>query len=92
MSHNTTEVGMIVTFEIDFPLLMHVHNSVRAPIHVVAYAAVVRTVQDKRILDPRIVVGWAISRERESRAACVGCKRVRKSTVGIFIAFFFTTS
>lgn len=73
MSHNATEVGMIVTFEIDFSLLMHVQNSVRAPLHVV-HAAVVRTVQDKRILDPRIDVGWAISRERELQAPSVGCK------------------
>lgn len=90
MGHDTTEIGVVMALEISFALFVHVHNAVRPPFHIIADAAVVRTVQDKRVLRPCIIVRRAIWRERQSKASCILCERVRESPIGIFIALFYT--
>lgn len=60
MGHDTTEIGMVVTLEVYFTLFVHVHDAVRPPFHIVADAAVVRTIQNKRVFRPCIIARRAI--------------------------------
>ena len=88
MCHNTTERSQRMTIVIIRPDFIRIHYPVVPPLIVVRDPPIVRTVGDKRVLLPQIVVIWAIRQEIQRLPVGVGGEGVGEAAVGVQVALF----